>query len=263
MLAHTLVVAPGREPDRICLFLHGILGSGANWRTFAKHVVERRPEWGALLVDLRLHGDSQAFDGPHTLDATAGDLLELGERFQIRGIVAHSFGGKVALAYARDVDLDRLFIVDSTPSARVNGKGSESTKHIVELLGSLPQELPDRNAFAVWAEERGISRPTAMWLAMNVRPVTGTTRYELRLDIAKIRSMLDDYFAVDLWNVMEHPRNSRETHFIIGSKSDVVSAEDQERASRCPRTTVHVLEAGHWVHVDAPSELQAIVVAGL
>ncbi len=264
MLAHNLVAAPGREPERICLFLHGILGSGANWRTFAKHVVEQRPEWGALLVDLRLHGDSLDFDGPHTLDAAANDLSELAARFPIRGIAAHSFGGKVALTYARDHDLDRLFIMDSTPSARVNGRGSESTQHIVDLLGSLPQEFPDRNAFTSWAEERGVSRPTAMWLAMNVRAISGTTRYAFRLDIAQIRSMLDDYFAKDLWPVMEHPRGERITHFVVGGKSDVVTMEDRTRAASCPRTEVHVLpQAGHWVHVDAPAELQAIVVKGL
>ncbi len=49
------------EPDRWLGFLHGILGSGANWRTFAKQIVTAKPEWGALLVDLRLHGESRGF----------------------------------------------------------------------------------------------------------------------------------------------------------------------------------------------------------
>ena len=51
-LSHALVTAPGQTPDRWMLFLHGILGSGANWRTVARKIVAARPQWGAVLVDL-------------------------------------------------------------------------------------------------------------------------------------------------------------------------------------------------------------------
>src|SRR5436305_214981 len=81
-LAHALVTAPsvgaGSAPARWMLFLHGILGSGANWRTFAKQIVAERPSWGAVLVDLRLHGESQqGFGPPHTIAAAARDVAEL------------------------------------------------------------------------------------------------------------------------------------------------------------------------------------------
>ena len=49
------------------MFLHGILGRGSNWQTFAKRVCKARPEHGAVLPDLRMHGDSQALPPPHTL----------------------------------------------------------------------------------------------------------------------------------------------------------------------------------------------------
>ena len=50
-LAHALVTAPSATPAYWMLFLHGILGSGPNWRTFAKQVVAERPDWGAVLED--------------------------------------------------------------------------------------------------------------------------------------------------------------------------------------------------------------------
>jgi esterase len=37
-LAHAIVTGD-RAPARWMIFLHGILGSGANWRTFAKQIV--------------------------------------------------------------------------------------------------------------------------------------------------------------------------------------------------------------------------------
>lgn len=266
MLAHALVTAPDARPDRWLLLLHGILGSGANWRTFARQIVAARPEWGAVLVDLRLHGGSQDVAPPHTVGAAARDVAELAATLPgpVRAVLAHSFGAKVALAYARDHALERLFIVDATPGPRPGVRGSESTRHIVELLTTLPRELPDRRAFTAWMQERGVSRAVAMWLAMNVRPIARTTRYSFRVDVAGIRAMLEDYLALDLWAVLEAPPGSMETDFVVGERSDVVGAADRARAASCPRTTVHVIPgAGHWVHADAPDALRAIVLERL
>jgi pimeloyl-ACP methyl ester carboxylesterase len=252
------------------LFLHGILGAGANWRTFARQVVAADPTWGAVLVDLRLHGESQAgFEAPHTIGAAARDVAELIVEIEartsapVRSVLAHSFGGKVALELARlrAGDFDQLFIVDSTPGARPDAKGSESTRHVVELLTKLPSEFPDRAAFTAWIEERGVSRPTAMWLAMNVRPLPNTTRFVFRIDLPGIRALLADYFRVDLWDVLERPTGPMQAHLIVGGRSGVVDAQDRERAARCPQATLDVIEeADHWVHVDAPDALRALVL---
>src|SRR5262245_29692936 len=132
-LAVAQVTAPNvTAPPRWLVFLHGVLGSGANWRTFARQVALARPDWGALLVDLRLHGESQAFAPPHTVQAAAADVrttLE-GSGMHVAAVLGHSFGGKVAMALARDFAcstngaLEHLFIVDSTPGARPDGRGS-------------------------------------------------------------------------------------------------------------------------------------------
>lgn len=251
------------------LFLHGILGSGANWRSFARAFVGSRPDWGAVLVDLRLHGDSaDGFDPPHTVEAAAADVQALFGELPgpVGGVLAHSFGGKVALALIERSggDLDHVFVVDATPGVRPEARGSESVRDIVELLGSLPSEFPDRNAFIQFVEERGVTRPTAMWLAMNVRPVTGTSRFVFRIDVPAVRAMLDDYFARDLWPVLEHPPGRVRTHLVVGERSTVVDEADRERAKRCPRTTVDVIAgAGHWVHADAPDALREAVLLRL
>lgn len=58
MLAHGIVTSRSADPDRYMLFLHGILGTRANWRGIARRFVDARPGWGAVLVDLREHGES-------------------------------------------------------------------------------------------------------------------------------------------------------------------------------------------------------------
>jgi len=69
------VMAPGESPDRWFAVLHGIFGSGRNWASVARRVVRARPEWGAVLVDLREHGESVGFEPPHTLDRAAGTWI--------------------------------------------------------------------------------------------------------------------------------------------------------------------------------------------
>jgi pimeloyl-ACP methyl ester carboxylesterase len=256
------------------LFLHGILGSGANWRGFAKQLVADRPALGAILVDLRLHGESQVgFPPPHTLDAAAADVAALishveregAEQASVCGVLGHSFGGKVALSLARQRPdaFDHVFVVDSTPSARPDARGSESTQHIIDMLTQLPTEFPTRAAFTAWIEERGVTRPTAMWLAMNVRPLPGTTRFVFRVDIEGIRALLFDYFRVDEWPILER-QGSTAFHLIVGGRSGVVDAADRAHAARCANATLDVIaDADHWVHVDAPAALQATVAGYL
>ena len=70
-LAHRRIHAPGTIPSRWVLFLHGFLGAGRNWASIGRGVVEARPDWGVVLVALRLHGDSQGLAPPHTVAASA------------------------------------------------------------------------------------------------------------------------------------------------------------------------------------------------
>lgn len=265
-LAHAVIEPPSGKAEKWMLFLHGILGSGANWRTFARTFVKERPEWGAVLVDLRLHGDSTSgFAPPHTVAAAAADVHELFALVPgpVRGVLAHSFGGKVALALNDRVqgDLDRLFVIDATPGARPDARGSESTRHVVDLLSSLPEELASRDEFMKLVEEKGVTRPIAMWLAMNVRPVPNTTKFVFRIDVAAVKEMLADYFAIDLWPNVERDEGAVCKHLVVGGKSSVVDPSDRERWKKAPRSTVDVIEeAGHWVHADAPDALRGIVL---
>lgn len=261
-LAHALVTAPGRSPDRWIAFFHGILGSGANWRSFARRLTDARPGWGAVLFDLRLHGGSLGLPPPHTVRAAVEDVERTSKAVPgpVRAVVGHSFGGKVALAFAERTPLDHVFVVDSTPGARPDHRGSESTLAIVEMLMELPSELASRDEFLAFVEKRGVTRDIAMWLAMNVRPVPGTTKFVFRIDVPAVKQMLDDYFALDLWHVV----GRSETHLVVGGRSTVVDEADRERARSTPRTTVDVIpDAGHWVHADKPDELLGIVLRHL
>jgi pimeloyl-ACP methyl ester carboxylesterase len=245
------------------LFLHGIFGSGANWRAFARRWVESNPAWGAVLVDLRQHGLSQGFPGPHTVQAAAEDLLGLEG---VEGALGHSFGGKVALAYvaARRGDLEVAHILDVMPGVRTTGRGSESTLQVMTLLESSPPVLPTREALVDRVVEAGLGRDLGQWLAMNlVREPDGT--YRLRLEVPTLRALLEDHLRLDLWPVVEAPPGRVQLRFVLGGKSTQFNEAERARleavCARLPdRVHMDVLPgAGHWVHVDDPEGLFRVV----
>jgi esterase len=272
---HALVTAAGASPTRWMLVLHGILGSGGNLRSFARAIAERCPAWGFVLVDLRMHGLSQGAPPPPTVAAAAEDLLRLEDRLAlpIAGVIGHSFGGKVGLAYleqrraariaagAKGTGLEQAWVLDASPSAG-RERSSESSESVVRMLRDVPQPLPSRERFLEIVAEHGFSRSIAEWLAMNVRRVDDGFR--LRLDLDAITALLDDYFATDLWHVLEQPGFARAIHVVIAGRSDALDATDRARLATLSNVTTHLIpEAGHWVHVDAPDTLVGLMVTAL
>jgi pimeloyl-ACP methyl ester carboxylesterase len=269
-LAHNVLTAKGATPTRAFLVLHGILGSRSNWRTIARRLVEAQPDWAAVLVDLRMHGDSIGFPPPHTLAAAATDVRALVDSLAlpVRAVLGHSFGGKVSLALVEEDarGIETLLLVDSMPGAREGGRGSESTLAVVAMLRALPARYASRERFVEDVVARGHTEGMAQWLAMNLEP--DGDGYRLRLDLDAIESLLEDYFARDLWHVVEAPVEGLSIDVIIGGASPVYDAADRARAERAAASSanvhVHVIEhAGHWVHVDAPDALVRIAVGAL
>lgn len=267
---HDLVRAEGASPSRWMLVLHGILGSGANWRTFARRLAAACPDWGFVLVDLRVHGQSTQAPPPHTVLAAAEDLVRLQRHLDlpIRGVLGHSFGGKVALALA-DINparLDQVWVLDSQPGANHEELESARTHAVVRMLEEMPAVLPSRERFVEIVEERGYDRTFAAWLAMNLRRTDAG--YQLRVDMTAIRALFTSYYETDLWHVVTHHEKARDMNFVVGGKSDVLGEADRRRLAEADRTaphvTVHTLpEAGHWIHIDDPEGLFAIVRSAL
>src|SRR3954470_21138413 len=145
ILAHARVAAAGREPERWLLVLHGIYGAGRNWGTIARRLADARPAWGAVLVDLRNHGQSRGFAGPHTIAASAADVDRLVEHLELHAaaVLGHSLGGQVAFTYLPHPgeELRQAWVVDSTLAVH---EPSGTAWEMIQVVRAMPREFGSR-----------------------------------------------------------------------------------------------------------------------
>jgi esterase len=266
ILAHARVAAAGREPERWLLVLHGIYGAGRNWGTIARRLADARPEWGAVLVDLRNHGQSRGFAGPHTIAASAADVDRLVEHLELHAaaVLGHSFGGKVAFTYLQHhgEELLQAWMIDSTLAVREPGGTAWA---MIEAVRSLPPEFGSRAEAVEGLVARGYSAGVAQWMAINLEP--GEGRYRWRVDFAAMEEMLRDFFRTDLWSAVESPPPGVDVHVVKATDSDSLDAEATARveaAARAnPHVHLHLLEGGHWLNTDNPEGVLKLLVDNL
>lgn len=246
---------------RLLYVLHGIFGSGRNWASVMRRFVRDRPEWSARLIDLRQHGASQGFPPPHTIEAAARDLADLAahEGETPAAVLGHSFGGKVALMYARlhGQALENIWVIDSTPEARIP---DGSAWKMLELIRRVPREFANRDELVQLLVRYGIPLPTAQWMATNLELADG--RYRWRFDFDALEEMLRSFFATDLWDVLENPPGAAQIHIVKAEESSVLSPAALariEQISKNGRVHLHIIEGGHWVNADNPDALLALM----
>ena len=242
--------------------LHGIFGAGRNWRSIASRFVRAHPTWRALLIDLRMHGDSQGFRPPHTLDACAADLEALAEQTGLApsAVLGHSFGGKVALAFlslAAAEAPDQVWIRDSTPSARPAVGDAE---RMLRAVRSLPTRFSSRAEVVGHLKRARFPDRVAAWMSANL--ARSKDGYEWKLDFDALELLLLDFFRTDMWPVVENPPAGSEIHFVRATRSAVMTDGEAARIRAIGRTRpvyLHVVEGGHWLNADNPAAVLALM----
>ena len=261
-LLHTEPIAGG-QPERWLAVLPGIFGAGRNWATVARRLTRVRPDWGVLLVDLRQHGASQGFPPPHTLEAAAEDLRRtfLDSDRPVRGVLGHSFGGKVALElvhrHASELALESLWLVDSPPGAR---EPSGSAWTMLEALRRAPGPFGGREEGVAALQALGVAEGVARWMGTNLVEREGG--WSWRIDPDAMESLLLDFFRTDRWSVVESPPEGLDVHVVKAEESSALDEEACRRvqaAEATGRVHLHRVAGGHWVNADNPDALLALL----
>jgi pimeloyl-ACP methyl ester carboxylesterase len=171
-------------------------------------------------------------------------------------MAGHSFGGKVVLAARALAPVRQAWMLDASPGARPGALDdpSNSVVAVLELMERLPRAWARRDDFIAAVTAAGFAPAFAQWLAMNV--VAGAepgAALALRLDLAALRSMLADHYARDLWAEALAPGGGA-LEIVIADRSSALGAADRARLDQAPpHVHVHHVDAGHWLHIEAPA----------
>lgn len=243
--------------------LHGIFGSGNNWRGFLQKLLEERPDLRVILIDLRNHGESPHFTESNTLMQAAFDVLDLQRVVgSFQAVIGHSFGGKVALQCANipfHNEIEEIWVLDASPGPTTTDLNDQNeVVRVLNMLRSIKLPVDKRSLVKEQLLEKGASMMISQWMTTNLQRRDEGYCWKFNLD--GIQEMLEDYFQQDLWLVLEDPDLPMSVNMIRASQSDRWDEDSIYRLDNLPtRSNSYVLEAGHWLHVDNPKGLLKIL----
>lgn len=239
------------------VFLHGLFGSGRNWRSFARQLADR---FTCLLVDLRGHGASPHAP-PYDYATFAADVVHLLEREGIARahLLGHSMGGKTAmtLALTRPQLVERLVVVDIAPVPYAHDH-----RGLIRALLSLDLSAVRSRRDADVALAPAVPDPQLRaFLLQNLAIDDRGARW--RIDLPGLERAMPA--LVDFPRELYGRRFEGPTLFVRGGRSDYVRDEHLPVIRRLfPAARVETVPAaGHWPHAERPRELLELVRAFL
>lgn len=239
------------------VFLHGLMGSAANWR---KITPPFETQFQVLTLDQRGHGKSFHAGKGYAPEDYAEDLRQLLDELEWDQIhlVGHSMGGRNGLVFA-DLFSQRvisLVVEDIGPI-----RNEAASKRIEGMLRIIPTPFESKRAarefilkeFPSYFRNNPFIESIAQYLYTNIEEQPDG-KADWRFDKVGIFASVDAGRKVDRWP--EIHRLKVPALWIRGSESDELTREDFARILQAnPRIQgVEIEGAGHWVHSDKPDE---------
>lgn len=241
----TAATAP--DARRPIVILHGLFGSGSNWRSISRMLAARHR---VLCVDLRNHGRSpwsEWMDYP----SMAEDVGALIERLELAEpiVVGHSMGGKAAMALAltQPQRVGRLVVVDIAPVSYTD----RFTPYIEAMRNAAAVQSASRSEVQRRLEERVHDSGITGFLMQNL--VSRNDHFDWRVNLGVISAAMGVLSSFP-GELLER-RNDGPATFIHGERSDYVKERDHDLIRRLfPAARFSTIaQAGHWVHADQPA----------
>ncbi|CAI7767209.1 unnamed protein product [Closterium sp. NIES-54] len=167
-----------QPPPPTAVLIHGILGSGKNWGSFARRLATEFPAWQFLCVDLRCHGAS--------LVATATRIHSQHLSHTFLSVLPPPcnhppsplpFTPSVPVLALSMIDQAakpmpsaiKVWVLDATPGkVRAGGDGEDHPADLIDALRGMPPLILDRSEVVNSLLSQGFSKPIAQWMTTNL-----------------------------------------------------------------------------------------------
>ncbi|MFP4561917.1 MAG: alpha/beta fold hydrolase [Spirochaetia bacterium] len=241
---------------RPLIILHGLLGSGDNWQSQAKHLARG---YAVYTPDLRNHGSS-FHDEEMSYPAMAEDVRRLmhADTIERPFVMGHSMGGKTAmeLALRYPKDVEALVVVDIAPFPYkpIYGNLFSALEHVD--VESITGRKDAEEQLKPYVSDRMVR----LFLLKNLRR-TDEGGFAWRVNLESLSRHYNEIWAgLEGNRVFEGP-----VLFVEGEKSRAEITERWDEIKEYfPRAeNVVIPRAGHWVHAEKPREFLRIVTGFL
>ena len=238
-------------PDFVVL--HGLFGSGKNWRSFAGSLEDDFQVW---TLDARNHGDSPHADSM-SYQQMAEDVARFFAENELKNVIllGHSMGGKTAMQLALQFPdrIAALIVVDIAPVCydhlHKQLKLIEAMQELHLAAEMSRSEIEKKLALKI-PEKRLLS-----FLMTNLNRQNG--QFQWRIGLEQIAAGMPDLLNYpELKSVFKGP-----VQFIGGENSAYLKFEYHALIRKYfPESRITMLEnCGHWLHVEQPAAFQKTV----
>jgi pimeloyl-ACP methyl ester carboxylesterase len=243
-------VAWGDPSNPPLVLLHGLTENAHTFDFAAQWLAEG---FAVYALDFRDHGESDATATAPTLGDLVQDVKDVVAGLGLRrfGLLGHSMGGRVALAYAsRHTDeVAWLVIEDAPPSITPQAEAL-----VAAFLRSLPERFADLGAVQRFLRP---AMPSAGPEFLQHRALTSRAPLAGGTSSLKFTMPTSTALGSDLWDRLG--RLPMPLVVLRGKGSKVLLAEEAERmAAQAPHGRLVTVErAGHVIHADNPAGYRA------
>ena len=238
-------------PDFVVL--HGLFGSGKNWRSFAGSLEDDFQVW---TLDARNHGDSPHADSM-SYQQMAEDVARFFAENELENVIllGHSMGGKTAMQLALQFPdrIAALIVVDIAPVCydhlHKQLKLIEAMQELHLAVEMSRSEIEKKLALKI-PEKRLLS-----FLMTNLNRQNG--QFQWRIGLEQIAAGMPELLNYpELKSVFKGP-----VQFIGGENSAYLKFEYHALIRKYfPESRITMLEnCGHWLHVEQPAAFQKTV----
>ncbi len=238
------------------VFLHGLMGMGANWRKILKAFEN---DFEILTYDQRGHGRSFHPPSGYGPNDYAEDLNKIIEELGWKSIslVGHSMGGRAAMAFAIKYPekLNHLIIEDIPPQS-----GWDGAERISNLINSVPEPFDNRDlareffktTFLEGAEDPASRKRLADFFYLNMDEDPKTGKMKWRFFKQAIIDSLNESRSISLWE--EYGNISVPQLLIRGEFSEDLTKENYDKMLNLNPNVIgkEISSSGHWVHAEQP-----------
>ena len=230
------------------IVLHGFLGMGDNWKSFA--IKFSNIGYKVHLLDQRNHGRS-FWDEEFNYKTLSIDLLYYIDYYKIKNpiVLGHSMGGKTAMQFAFDFPekIKKLIVVDIVPK-----KYKQSHIDILKGLSVLDfNELKTRDSVDIELSKYVKENPIRQFLLKNLY-WSSKEKLALRMNIDILKDKISEVSDFD--DIAKNYKGH--SFFLFGENSEYYHKNDDFIIKKnFPNSKISIIRnSSHWIHVENPED---------